>query len=340
MGKARKAQVVAWLRFNGLATYDAISSAESGGDEDYAGVDVTLFNREELHDAFRSCRNKKTPGLDLLTTEILKKPWSCICEYLLVMANQMMLEGHLSDPWKAGELSILLKYQIYWFRPGRGTVDALEKVIRDVSESDCRYVLAIYLDISGAFDSAWWPGIPDKLRRTGCRRTCMKWIELEAKAESAIETVIAWGAVGRLTFMWEKTNMTFIKGKHSVTRHPMVRMGGAPIGYNGRGNGEGSVREAHPSLKDFLGIGLLDSTEDVQGHGGVGPDLWMHGVAASDGVTKGYSTVSHDDLLVVAWVLPINLLVRERIGRYWTKNNGLDLDEERRNGQRDSLAAW
>nr|CAD7580160.1 unnamed protein product [Timema californicum] len=56
-------------------------------------------------------------------------------------------------------------------------------------------------------------------------------IELEAKTESTMETVIAWRAEAQLTFLREKTKMTLLKGKHSAMRHPMVRMGGAPIGY-------------------------------------------------------------------------------------------------------------
>nr|CAD7421590.1 unnamed protein product [Timema poppensis] len=158
-------------------------------------------------------------------------------------------------------------------------------------------------------------------------------LELEAKSESAMETVIASGAEARLTFSRETTKMTLLKGNHSVMRHPMVRMGHAPIGYVrvNSGSGEGCVREAHPILEDFLGIGLLDSTEDIQGRGGVGADLRMRGVAASDGVTKGYSTVAHDALPVVAGGLPIDLFFRERFERYWAKKNGQDLDEERKN---------
>nr|CAD7436018.1 unnamed protein product [Timema monikensis] len=218
--------------------------------EDYAGVNVPLFNREELQDAVRSCRNNKSTVLDLLTAKIVKKFWSCISEYLLAIASQMMLEGRFV------------------------THDGLLLV------------------------------------RGNTR------IKLEAKAESTMKTVIAWRAEAQLTFSREKTKMTLFKKKYSAMRHPTVRMGGAPIGYNVSGRGEGCIREAHPCLEDFLGIALLNSMEDVQIHGGVGADLRMRGV------------------------LPIELLVRERVGRYWAKKNGLDLDEERRNGWRDSIAAW
>lgn len=56
----------------------------------------------------------------------------------------------------------------YGFRNGVGTQDALVRVVTKVRTSYHRYVLGIFLDISGAFDSAWWPGILWKLRRLGC----------------------------------------------------------------------------------------------------------------------------------------------------------------------------
>nr|CAD7569642.1 unnamed protein product [Timema californicum] len=105
---------------------------------------------------------------------------------------------------------------------------------------------------------------------------------------------------------------------------------GVPIGYNGSGSGEGCVREAHPTLEEFLGIGLLDSTEDVQGPGGVGADLRMRGVEASDGGNQQQAHPSEST--------EIDLLVRERVGRYLVKKNGLDLDKESRNEWHDSLA--
>lgn len=58
----------------------------------------------------------------------------------------------------------LLSDKQYGFMEGRGTVDALMKVRRDVEGTEEKYVLAVSLDISGAFDSAWWPDILRALR--------------------------------------------------------------------------------------------------------------------------------------------------------------------------------
>lgn len=34
--------------------------------------------------------------------------------------------------------------------------------------SEKKYVLAIALDISGAFDNVWWPNVMHELKRRGC----------------------------------------------------------------------------------------------------------------------------------------------------------------------------
>lgn len=62
----------------------------------------------------------------------------------------------------------LLSDRQFGFREGRGTIDALMEVKRDVEESEEKYVLAVSLDISGAFDSAWWPEILRVLRMWNC----------------------------------------------------------------------------------------------------------------------------------------------------------------------------
>lgn len=56
----------------------------------------------------------------------------------------------------------------YGFRAGRGTVDAMLDLKRTVSTADRPYVMGIFLDISGAFDNAWWPFILWQLRNAGC----------------------------------------------------------------------------------------------------------------------------------------------------------------------------
>ena len=60
----------------------------------------------------------------------------------------------------------------YGFRPGRSTVDAITKFREKFEQMSeillvLLYVLAIALDISGAFDNVWWPNVLDELKRRG-----------------------------------------------------------------------------------------------------------------------------------------------------------------------------
>lgn len=56
----------------------------------------------------------------------------------------------------------------FGFALGRSTTDAVMSVRKTVTESKHQYVLGIFLDISGAFDNAWWPMLLLKLKSRGC----------------------------------------------------------------------------------------------------------------------------------------------------------------------------
>ena len=57
----------------------------------------------------------------------------------------------------------------YGIRPGRSTTDAII-ILREKDEQmgDKKYVLAIALDTSGAFDNVWWPNVMHELKRRSC----------------------------------------------------------------------------------------------------------------------------------------------------------------------------
>lgn len=58
----------------------------------------------------------------------------------------------------------------YGFTAGKSTIDAAITVRKAVTDSNATYVLGIFLDISGAFDNAWWPMLLLKLKMRGCYR--------------------------------------------------------------------------------------------------------------------------------------------------------------------------
>ena len=58
----------------------------------------------------------------------------------------------------------------YGFTRGLSTVEAIRRVMSYVEESDHKIVVLISLDISGAFDNAWWPSAACYLKEHGCPR--------------------------------------------------------------------------------------------------------------------------------------------------------------------------
>ena len=64
--------------------------------------------------------------------------------------------------------SLISKYQ-FGFCSGKSTLNALHYFHQSYLEfNSCNYILAAFLDISKAFDSAWWPGIHDILLHSNC----------------------------------------------------------------------------------------------------------------------------------------------------------------------------
>ena len=55
----------------------------------------------------------------------------------------------------------------FGFRPGVSTTDAISAALNWVDACPDKYVLGIFLDISGAFDNAWWPAILSALESRG-----------------------------------------------------------------------------------------------------------------------------------------------------------------------------
>lgn len=54
------------------------------------------------------------------------------------------------------------------FMPGKSTVDAVQRVVNFAKNSTYKYVLMVSLDISGAFDNAWWPSVSAYLAANKC----------------------------------------------------------------------------------------------------------------------------------------------------------------------------
>lgn len=55
----------------------------------------------------------------------------------------------------------------YGFRPGRSTEDALHQFRNIQALEEGKYVMAIFLDISNAFNTLWWPAIIMAVKKIG-----------------------------------------------------------------------------------------------------------------------------------------------------------------------------
>jgi hypothetical protein len=62
----------------------------------------------------------------------------------------------------------------YGYREKRSTTDAILRVKEWTESRTEKYVLGVFLDISGAFDNAWWPAILHRLREAGAEERLVR----------------------------------------------------------------------------------------------------------------------------------------------------------------------
>lgn len=60
--------------------------------------------------------------------------------------------------------------QQYGYRKGKSTEDAINRAMEEVEGADSRYVITLFVDISGAFDNLWWPSLLKRLIDINCPR--------------------------------------------------------------------------------------------------------------------------------------------------------------------------
>lgn len=62
----------------------------------------------------------------------------------------------------------------YGYRKGKSTEDAINKAMEGIQDTNSRYVVTIFVDISGAFDNMWWPALFRRLRDINCPKDLYK----------------------------------------------------------------------------------------------------------------------------------------------------------------------
>lgn len=339
----------------------------------------------------------------------------------------------------------------FGFTEGVGTVDALLEMRREVEECERKYVVGLFLDISGAFDSAWWPEVLRVLREWRCPNNVYRLIrsyfigrkvtlkagngeaekmitkgcpqgsvvgpllwnvlfdgflklpyengvtarayaddalllvkantspELMRKCTSALEMVMRWGEERKLTFSKEKTVMMLLKGK-LVERFIRADMGEVRIRCSPETKYLGVVIQSgmkfagqydqviDKTMKAFGKLkGLAKKNNGMRCEnlrrlyiGALEPmvlygcEMWgqrMKGRGEKSklmslqrklllGVIKGYNTISHEAVRVIAGIIPLDLMVEERLERRADKEAGIDPKVSKRRRREETLARW
>ena len=80
-----------------------------------------------------------------------------------VIVRRLTYSAQVAGSWSPNQ---------FGFREQRSTVTALHELLARVktAKSHRAQVLAVSLDIKGAFDNAWWPALMERLRKTNCAR--------------------------------------------------------------------------------------------------------------------------------------------------------------------------
>ncbi|KAG5885679.1 hypothetical protein JTB14_001961 [Gonioctena quinquepunctata] len=111
-------------------------------------------------------KKKKAPGPDNITTEVLLALREKLIPAMCVLYDECLRLGII--PKKKHRETIGVHPDQYGYRSGRSTEDAINKALGIVDESENKYVVAIFIDISGAFDNLWWPAFFGRLREMQC----------------------------------------------------------------------------------------------------------------------------------------------------------------------------
>lgn len=97
-----------------------------------------------------------------------ERDWSDPTNYRPISLLPVMgklLERLIAMRLQNGLSNNILSDRQYGFVPGRSTVDAVQRAMEFIQQSRNKYVVGLFIDIKGAFDGVWWPGVIEKLVR-------------------------------------------------------------------------------------------------------------------------------------------------------------------------------
>ena len=88
-----------------------------------------------------------------------------------------LLERMIIDRLNKHREKVGLAEEQFGFTKGRSTEDAINRLIELVKNTDSKYSIILFADISGAFDNLWWPSLFTQLQKMGCPRNIYKILE-------------------------------------------------------------------------------------------------------------------------------------------------------------------
>lgn len=132
-------------------------------------VVLNIFNRCLQDGVFPVCWKfarivviPKDPRMDRLSTAAFRP-------VTLLNAISKLFERVVVDRVQREYVSLNLQSRSqFGFMKGRSTEDALVELKDTIQYSQEKYVVALFIDIVGAFDNLWWPIIINRLVRAGC----------------------------------------------------------------------------------------------------------------------------------------------------------------------------
>ncbi|GBP84941.1 Putative 115 kDa protein in type-1 retrotransposable element R1DM [Eumeta japonica] len=151
-----------------------------------SGTPATPLSTDHLWTIVHYLHNT-SPGIDRVTAKIIREVWKVAATEMTVLFGKCVMEGRFPVVWKEERLIALTKcngkymtdpkaYQQLMLLPvlgktlerGWSTVTTLTTMLDLVRPLNRKYVQLVALDISAAFDKAWWPMNLVKLRERGC----------------------------------------------------------------------------------------------------------------------------------------------------------------------------
>lgn len=153
----------------------------------------------------------KSPGLDGINAQILRKAWPTVKHGLTNLYDDCLRKGEFPTPWKQAKMVLIPKgpdkdtkmtksyrpISLMWvlaktletlivsrqeeeialdkvveqhgFTRNKSTVTAIDEVLSWSNTCPNKHVLAVFLDITGAFDNVSWRAITDKVVNMGCK---------------------------------------------------------------------------------------------------------------------------------------------------------------------------